>query len=358
MRVLSPDEAWSIIRPQLLKDAGEVKSDEPQALIAALLRRAAAVRCPCPPPALIDAVADAVIQLGPEDLRSHESIDRVFDCLVASGDFLLSGGDEAESQLVHLAPPTYVRRKSGSVFVVGGLPDSGLPLPPNLSSHLVSRGCYRYLSAGAAEDLERVLSDQGLLAYPLDAWLEAPVGRAAHDLIADLDSRLEASGRAGEVQDLQILDPDRPSTFYRGRWTSPAGRTGRFIARRPRKWGAPHWCYVQLATGEPVRILDLPRVDARFRGCDEGWWAQCAIDAERGRPQILQVGRADGGQVRLSVLMPLPMWAERRILLVGEQHPRRDKGVLLTFVLDEQEAHEEIAFLVSSLWLDTQEMAR
>jgi hypothetical protein len=49
------------------------------------------------------------------------------------------------------------------------------------------------------------------------------------------------------------------------------------------------------------------------------------------------------------------MWAERRVLLVGEQDPERERGALLTFMLDEQESHEEIAFLASSLWLDIQD---
>lgn len=358
MRVMSSDDAWSVVRSQLLGDNGKIGSDEPDALIAALLRRAAAARCPCPPPALVDAVTDAVAELAPEEMQGHESVDRVFECLVASGDFLLSG-EGGEADQVHLAPPTFVRRRSGSVFLIGGLPDLGLPLPSSLSGRLVSRGYYRYLPADSGDDLEMVqvlLSEQGFIDYPLDAWREAPAPRAAQDLIADLDSRLEASGRAGEVQDLQILDPDRPSTFYRSRWTSPAGRTGRFIARRPRRWGAPLWCYAQLAGGEAIRLLDLPSVDSRFRGCDEAWWTQCAIDAARGTSQLLQLRKVDGGRVRLSLQMPLPMWGERRILLLGEQDPERDRGALLTFVLDEQESQEDIAFLASSLWLETQDL--
>lgn len=354
MRVTSSGDAWAMVRAQLLEDTGEIRSDEAHALIAALLRRAAAARCPCPPRALVDSVADAVVELAPQDMQGHESVDRVFDDLVASGDFLLSG-DGDEDELVHLAPPTYVRRRSGSVFLVGGLPDLGLPIPADLSDGLVSRGCYRYLTRESGEEVEALLSAQGFIDYPLDAWREAPVSRAARDLIADLDSRLEASGRAGEVQDLQILDPGRPSTFYRGRWAPSTGRTGRYIARRPRRWGAPLWCYAELVLGEAVRILDLPNIDIRFRGCDEGWWAQCAIDAANGKAQLLKVRVVDGGRVRLSVQTPLPMWAERRVLLVGEQDPDRDTGALLTFELDEQESHEEIAFLASSLWLDIQD---
>jgi hypothetical protein len=358
VNVTSAEGAWDLVRSEVLRDAGEIKGDETPVLIASLLRRAAAVRCPCPPPALVDAVADALQELMPQDIGGREAVDDVFDGLLASGDLLLprDADVDVERTLVHLAPPTYVPRKSGALFLLGGLRDIGLALPSGVMQQLVSRGCYRYVPGEPGVNLGQILSDQGFLSYPLDAWKEAPAPRSAADAIAELDARLDSSGRAGDIPDLRILDPDRSPAFYRGRWTSPARRSGRFIARRPRRWGAPLWCYVELTAGEPFQMIDLPQLDVRFRPCDEAWWLQCAIDAERGHPQVLRVSRPANGTVRLATWTPLPMWAERRILLAGEPLTKRDAGALLAFAMDEDEAAQEIDFLSASLWLDIKDL--
>jgi hypothetical protein len=48
------------------------------------------------------------------------------------------------------------------------------------------------------------------------------------------------------------------------------------------------------------------------------------------------------------------MWAERRLLLVGNREAERDHGALVTFSVEDLEAPEETAFLAANLWLDVQ----
>jgi hypothetical protein len=102
-------------------------------------------------------------------------------------------------------------------------------------------------------------------------------------------------------------------------------------------------------------MIDLPQLDRRFRPCDEAWWVQCAIDAESGNPQLLRVHRPAVGAVEIATWTPLPMWAERRILLVGEPTAERGGGSLLSFAVDETEASEEVDFLKESLWLNIED---
>lgn len=356
MNLLTQEKAWRFITSVVRRDTGRIVRDEQIAVLATLLRRASAVRCPCSPAALVDAVAETLRGLRvDQDIRSR--VDETLEGLIACGDLLLAKVHAGDEETVHLAPPSYVRRKSGALFMFGGFPDIGMPLSQDLLARLTSRGCTRQLAADGTIPVVEILDEQGFIDYPLHAWIEAPMIRPPAEIVNSMNRLLDAQGRSGEVEGLLVLDGTRPQDYYRGRWAAPQRRSGRFVARRPRKWGAPIWCYVELEEGEPLRLIDLPQLDRRFRGCDEAWWLQNALDAEAGRPQVVQVRRSSGRLTRVSVQTPLPMWAERRLLLVGEPAGDRPGGELLAYQIDPGETDEELAFLAETLWFRVREIA-
>jgi hypothetical protein len=51
------------------------------------------------------------------------------------------------------------------------------------------------------------------------------------------------------------------------------------------------------------------------------------------------------------------MWAERRLLLLGEPAGDRSGGELLAYQIDPEETDEELAFLAESLWFSVSEIA-
>jgi hypothetical protein len=147
-----------------------------------------------------------------------------------------------------------------------------------------------------------------------------------------------------------VLDPTRPVRFYRGRWAEPRAKTGRFVARRSQAYGAELWCYVQLRDGCPERLIDLPLPGSRWRGCDEAWRLQLAIDADRAEPQRFRVRSGCGGAAVIELFSPLPMWARRRWEAVGESVPR--SGCLLAYRFATAELEEELRFARDEVWLD------
>jgi hypothetical protein len=238
----------------------------------------------------------------------------------------------------------YVRRSGGAVFVVGGLPET----PSPFQSITRSRGPIRELVPPPSD---QDLADEGFTAFPMDAWMVSPSPRSDSGLVAELDDRLSSVGNAGELLDLEILSPDADPAFYRGRWAVPRRATGRFISRRKRKWGGRAWGYAELVNGEAVKFCTLPVLDGRFRGCDEAWWAMFALDAIKGSRQRLEI-HALGETTRLALRLPLPMWAERRLLAVGTIADARPHGALLAYDLPSAEADEEVAFLADRLWVE------
>jgi hypothetical protein len=151
------------------------------------------------------------------------------------------------------------------------------------------------------------------------------------------------------VPGLVVLDPTTSVQYYRGRWRDPTGLTGRFVGRRQQAFGAKLWCYVELCNGQPDRYIDLPCGAMRFRGCDEAWRLQAAIDYEQRHPQRFRLRQGLEGTTLIDVFSPIPSWAQRRWTIVGEA-VARDK-CLMSFRFSRRDIEEETHFAEEYLWL-------
>jgi hypothetical protein len=332
--------AWANARPD-----GQPPGNDHD-LRVAILRLAASRVCPCTRDVLAGVVNTALRGVIAEDDASTTRIDEEIDALISAGD-LIAGRTDIDGRqrpLVYLGPPMFVRRASGIVFVMGGLPEGSVPFQTVTRYH----GALRVLEPAPTDE---ELVDAGYAPYPIDAWMESPTPRSARAMVDELERGLAAIGLSGTISDVEILDPDRPVDFYRGRWVAPRRQTGNFVARRTRKWGGRAWGYAELAQGQVVRFRTFPVVDGRFRACDEAWWAICAQDALRGAPQAITI--VDLPDVtRLAFQMPIPMWAERRLLTLGSQSEIRPKGTLVAFDVRSADATEEVEFLATRLWME------
>jgi hypothetical protein len=256
---------------------------------------------------------------------------------------------ERASWLVHAAPPSFVRRASGSVILLGVAPDEIFPLPAGLQQRIRHRGYVRSLEDESASNLPGYLSDFGLLELNQKHWLSAPPCAGAQDVVDAVDALLDAAPRASAIPELRILDWSAPVSFYRGRWVEPKRQTGRFVARRPQAYGAPLWSYIEVNAGQPGRMIDFPRDEIAARGCDEAWRLQAAIDAARGQPQQFRRRDEDGATI-IDFFAPLPRWAARRFAVVGEAAPRRRCLFSIRFPVSELD--EELAYIREELWLE------
>jgi hypothetical protein len=77
-----------------------------------------------------------------------------------------------------------------------------------------------------------------------------------------------------------------------------------------------------------------------------------AIDHHRGIPQLYRRREGTGG-VRLDFFSPLPMWAERRLAVLGRPVP--GEKCLFSYWIPEPERASEEGFLRERLWLAPRE---
>ncbi len=320
--------------------------------IAAALRRSASFWCPCASATLVRAVVEPMKGLVEEIEVFRESVWDTLEAMIAHGDFLehVDIEEASNATLVYGAPLGFVARDSGTVILLGVASNQLSSLPSDLADRVEYVKHLRRLRPLPDEDLSVVLPQMGLKKVSYLGWLQSPEYEAPDQHISRLDRLLNAGSASGAVPGLSILDPEQPVRFYRGRWREVRADSGRFVARRGQAYGSNLWCYVELSNGEPQKLLDFPLAGSRWRGCDEAWRLQMAIDAQRGAPQQFRLlPDAEGNRV-IQFFSPVPAWAQRRWDAVGE--PATNQGCLFAYRLAGSELAEELRFARGTLWLE------
>lgn len=321
--------------------------------LASMLRRSAGIHCPCSRTTLRASLLESLQYLSQDESSLSERIDTFIESLIVGGDLLelsdVATDDQAvKGTWVFAAPPSFVIRPSGGIFILGIVPDQDVFLPQSLASRISYEGFTRVMAPEPDEDLVTELQEEGLQQLSEGAWLKSPKPEQAEDMLNRFERQLASQPPSGAVKDLQILDPTQPVNYYSKRWTATKNHTGTFVARRPQEFGAPIWCFAALKEGAVVRLLDLPLKKTIWRGCDIAWHLQMAIDHCNQNPQLYR-WKHDGDGVRFDFFSPLPEWSQRRLMIFGRSVPRESS--LISYWLPIDEANTEERFLQERLWL-------
>ena len=327
------------------------------AMLAAALRRAAGILCPCSLSTLVAAVLESLQYLFADSDAMAERVPAAAEGLLIGGDLLelsqvTTDDPAAKGTWVFSAPPGFIVRPSGSIFLVGIVPDETTPLPASFNGRVTYEGYARLVMPQSSEDLPFVLRELGLCELSMSAWLKAPKAESATAQRDSMLRRLAEQSPSGDITDITILDPARSVDYYNGRWMNPKHESGDYVARRPQAYGAPLWGFANLVDGNVTRFLDFPLKTARWRGCDSAWYLQMAIDHCRQTPQLYRRRAMQGGAC-LDFFSPLPLWAHRRLAILGRQAPR--EKCLISYWIPERELASEETFLQERLWLACRE---
>jgi hypothetical protein len=323
------------------------------ALLAALLRRAGGILCPCSPSTIVASVMEGLEYLVEDKNATEKRLADLTDKLIVTGDLLelnqvTTDDPKIKGTWVFAAPPSFVARPDGNILLFGIVPDEVTPLPASLALRVVHEGLVRVLMPEPSEDLRPILRDLGWLELSMTGWLKAPTSESAVQLREAMLRRLKDQPESGVITDPLILDPLCDPRYYGRRWGNPTNQSGHYVARRPQAHGAPLWGFASVRNGALIKFLDFPLKGTRWRGCDVAWHLQMAIDEGLGVPQTYRWREAPGGAC-LDFFSPLPLWAERRLAILG--HPAPRENCLFTYWIPAREVASEEKFLRERLWL-------
>jgi hypothetical protein len=347
---LSINDVLRTSREQLGIPASSALDDT---LLAATLRRAAGIHCPCSLSTLTTAVLESLAYLADAESDLEDRVNAAAEGLIVVGDLLeLSqvtvDDPNAKGTWVFSAPPGFIVRPGGSIFLTGIVPDEATPLPVSLGSRVEYDGLARVLVPGPGEDLRSILLELGLREISASAWLKTPKAESAVQMVQAMFRRLSEQPPSGAIAELSILLSERPVDYYSRRWVAAEHHTGKFVARRPQAYGAALWGFAFLENGNVLQYLDFPLKGTRWRGCDVAWHLQMAIDQSRGTPQKYRK-RPDADGTYLDFFSPIPLWAQRRLRVVGRS--AKAERCLLSYWVPDRESAAEEDYLQRCLWL-------
>ena len=355
---LRPEQVVERATDALFPGEGPSRTNEP-AIIAASLRRIASFSCPATPFSLATVVVEGLrglhLESSEDELKSI--VTTTLEDLIAHGDLIeapLPHGEwDHERRMVFLGPPSYVSVADREYLLLGVRADGASLVGEAVGARIHYDQYVRRLTLERGEDSDAVLGTAGLRELTVEQWLKSPKACTAEKLVTAYDSRLDAAGPAGTIENARVLDPSQPVTYYRGRWRQIAESDhSRFLARRPLEFGPDAWCYAHVEAGEITKLVDLPTQNQLHRACDEAWRLQAAIDAIAGHPQQVRVDQLDNSdQFVLSLLSPVPSWQQRRLDVVASRVPPT-RGSLMSYHVSEKQLEEELSFLRSLLWTE------
>ncbi|WP_413670135.1 hypothetical protein ACEN9X_09450 [Mucilaginibacter sp. Mucisp86] len=340
---ITKDEVLTLAEESLhLPKSGSVD----ETLVANCLRRIASYKCPCSINALISEGQRSLKFLSDNDSIYQQEIERIINLLIVGGDFLeltdvVTPESNVKGTWIFVAPPSFVIRPNGTIFLFGIGPDGDIPIS-SLLDRVNYDGCKRFLISLEMENLPDKLTDYGLSQISESSWLKLPRKSTAQQCIEEFDNLLASASLSEHIPEVMVLD--------RGKWISATAQNGKFIARRPQWYGPKSWCYAEVENGRVRKFIDFP---LRYNGipqrqCDVAWLLQLAIDENINKPQEFTM-QVDGLNSIFSFYSPIPLWAERRLLAMGQA--TKQKNCLFSYIIPNTEALAEEAFLCEYLWL-------
>jgi hypothetical protein len=347
--VVQPESAKLLLQLSLGMPSDMKVEDE--ALIAQVVRRASHALAPVRQHVLVRLIEKALSPLFSSSFALSDQIAVTVEELIAYGELLdqeilgdVDGFSESET-LLRPAPPSFVTREDGAIVLLGTGGDVVTPLPPELESKLQFHGTLRLLVCTDVDAAASLLRDEGLLELREKTWLRLPSAETVDQHIDRWKRDLAVQPPSGVIDGIAIQHGSK--LFGRVRPLHPSDH-GLMVARRPQKYGAARWCFVEVDQGILVRFLDIRSQDHRHRPCDLAWRLKAALDHAAGQPQKVAV-ESVASSVMLSFFDPLPSWAERRLLIRGAKE-KSGKG-LYTFVLPSASYQSEMQFLKDALWM-------
>jgi len=352
MTLLQPDSVVAEARKALSLPTVAASLAIDDALLAQVLRAVAWSHCPCQPFILLREAERHLRGLDPQATDLADRLATVLESMVATGDLVEPGQvtqAEAFSRgILFPAPPSFAMLSDDVAQLFGVANEDGWGGLPDLHGRVDYDGASRRVLARPGEELAAKLLATGLRELSVEAWLREPTTVSARDFLAAALKRLKPAGPADTLgSEMEVFEPGAGGIYSKS-WVAPSGKTGKFIARRAKAFGANQWMFIAMDSGRLVQLAHLPAPGSSGRACDEAWRLQLALGALDGRPQSFVLTRQ--GQVdHFDLAFPIPQWAHRRMLVFGRQVPSRK--CVCSYEVQGNLTAEASNFLEHRLWM-------
>jgi hypothetical protein len=350
-RVLTPVD----VHAELCRFLQLGEEPAPATLVGSAVRRLCSFMCPCPAFAIKRMACRSLRVLDIPEEQLTRLVDEAIEDLSIGGDLLelsrvMIAGAENHPSWLYCAPPSFIARKTGRIYILGIAADDASFLPRELRAGVQRDGAVRFIESAEPEAVTQ-LKRLGLREVNEAAWLTTVKTESAREHLQAAAKQLRHLGADGELPDLTILaHASGEGKPYSRRWKSPEAESGVYIGRVPQPYGAPLWYFCDLDHGRTMRSMLLPTRESRERASDIAWRLQLALDAEAGFAARYSVDRTSD-TATLTFDFPVPLAVRRRLMFLGARRSQDDPHPF-RFQLPVGELDEERSFLRSNYWIE------
>ena len=322
--------------------------------LGTLIRRIAGITCPISRTHLKHHMVLSLLRLAGDKPSLEKRVDAAIEALLVCGDIIqLSSRDTYEPDdgegFIYTAPPSFLQRDSGRILIIGVGFDDATFLPDSHLNRISFKNFSRFIDPVSDEDLPKILLELGLRQINRQTWVTAPIAETSGKHLQCFKDILVRDGGSADIPELCIYSPDNSCTTYHQGWMPLGKQTGLYIARRPQAYGSAIWCFIEVVQGKVNGIVDFPIKGSRLRGCDTAWRLQHAIDANINQALNYYLEKFED-KIQLNFKIPIPLWAQQRLVLMGQLVPP-SRGNVLAFQIPASESATEEKFLQEHLWL-------
>ncbi len=315
--------------------------------IAGVIRKVSGFKCPCSTKELNDFSESLLKELIPES--ELNKISDIVDSMISYGDLLeQSSREDASRKVLYGSSPAFVRINNTVVLLLGIVPEGFPPLPHSLISKIEFINHVRKLTNLSEKEIGSI-KESGLQEFPCTYWLKSPQKEHPKDFLKKIDREIEKMPKDPITEDVEIIDIESKVDFYKSRWKKlKPSISGKFIARRKRKYGNFIWSYIKVKDGGMKR-KDLPFSFQYQRGCDEAWRIQMALDYLNEHPQVFSIENISQDKIIIDFFSPIPRWASRKWDVLGNPVPGRK--ALFSYCFAGNNAIQEVEYCKKMLWM-------
>ena len=324
-------------------------------LIGMIVLRNASILCPCSKTHLRNNTIDSIMPLFLDSEDIKEKINQSIDDLLIIGelnerDDVLEDEYGENKNWVFCSPPIFIKRKSGTIVILGLYPSySSIRLKDDVRKKITYKNLISVIEPSEENEIiAEELKKAGLTELKESVWCKLPKIMTWKEFIEKRINELDQQSDNVYIDEYEVFLKD-PTVRHDKRYKNKEYAikheiTGNYVIRRPTKYSGKIWSFANINNGEVKKIKDLP-ISSNMRGCDDAWQIQMALDAKNETPQQYKLVDIDD-KTRLEFKSPLPLWAERKLMLMGEK-----EEAWLTYNIPRSEIIAEEKFLREYLWL-------
>jgi len=316
-------------------------------IISELIRKIAFYNSPLQKRKIIEMIFSLMQKENMISDSSINSIKEITENMLNSGEIIEIRKENEYSLdrlMVYISPKRYIKLENGFILILGYDENiNNIKLPIIRNKHL------RYTDDSF--ETQEILLTNGFTEIKAQDWLNykddsiSPLNYMNE--INEILNRIEK--KTTIIENILVFDHSSLENFYPKRWTENINRLqGRYVARRPLKYGSYIWCLAEIEKGAINKFVDLPIIDRKWSGYDEGRRIILANDYINNRPAKCKISYNINGNIRIDFYQPIPSWGIRRLEISGEI--TKSEGALFTYIVTQKQIKDVEFFIKNKLW--------